>query len=145
MLMTYEKKKNIEALQDVINRIRQYNPEDNFVEFIKYLKNNSILTYILNNDSSAKKDVIFKLDEAASKRISFLIGDDDKILEQGKKYRELLREDKITVSENINNYDIIYRDKKLMYFNESSKDDKLIYTYYDIKTYKEIESIIFGG
>ena len=75
----------------------------------------------------------------------YIVDDGEFLYLFDKKYRELLREDKITVSENINNYDIIYRDKKLMYFNESSKDDKLIYTYYDIKTYKEIESIIFGG
>ena len=90
MLMTYEKGKKNSALQDVINRIRQYNPEDSFVEFINYLKHNSILTYILNNDSSVKTKVIFALDEAAGKRISFLIGNDDKILELGKKYGELL-------------------------------------------------------
>ena len=92
MLMTYEKGKKNSALQDVINRIRQYNPEDSFVEFINYLKHNSILMYILNNDSSVKTKVIFALDEAAGKRISFLIGNDDKILELGKKYGELLND-----------------------------------------------------
>ena len=60
-------------------------------------------------------------------------------------YKELLREDKVTIYENKNNYDIIYKDGKFMYFDDHLKDDKLTYKYYDIHTYKLIDSVLVGG
>lgn len=75
----------------------------------------------------------------------YIVDDGEFLYLFDKKYNELLHEDKVTVFKNINNYDIIYRNKKLMYLSQTIKKDKVIYTYYDIKTYKEIETVAFGG
>ena len=75
--------------ENVVESIRQYNPKHSFVEFRKYLENNSYLMVVLNN-KHVKADVINELIEAARKRISFLIEDDDKILELYKENKELL-------------------------------------------------------
>ena len=89
MLMTDEKRKRGTYLQDVINEIQKYNPENSFVGFRKYLENSSNLMVVLNN-KLVKADAINELIEAARKRISFLIEDDDKILELYKENKELL-------------------------------------------------------
>ena len=60
-------------------------------------------------------------------------------------YKELLREDKVTISENKNNYDIIYKDGKFMYFSDELNDDKLTYRYYDIHSYEIIDQVLVGG
>ena len=60
-------------------------------------------------------------------------------------YKELLREDKVTLYENKNNYDIIYKDGKFMYFDDTLEDDKLTYRYYDIHTYELLNEVLVGG
>ena len=50
-----------------------------------------------------------------------------------------------SIHKNTYNYDIIYKDNELMYFNDSKNDNKLIYEYYDLYTYKSIDRILVGG
>lgn len=61
------------------------------------------------------------------------------------KYVELLRIDKILIHENVNNYDIVYKDNKVVYMNDYYKNKKLICEYYDLYTYKLINSFELGG
>ena len=75
----------------------------------------------------------------------YIVDDGEYIYLFDKKYNELLKEDKIKFHENKNNYDIIYKDKKLMYLEEKYTKKKIKYIYYDIKTYEEIETIVVGG
>ena len=44
------------------------------------------------------------------------------------------------LAENTNNYELIYKTNKLMYENTTIKKNKVIYDYYDTKTYKKISS-----
>ena len=76
--------------EDVINRIYQYNPENSFVEFETELRNDPNFKLVLSNNNHIKADIIAALSEAANRRISFLIKNDDKILEQYKEDGELL-------------------------------------------------------
>ena len=46
---------------------------------------------------------------------------------------------------NDDKYDIIYKDKKLMYLKEITKKNKVEYVYIDMNTYKEIDTIVVGG
>lgn len=48
------------------------------------------------------------------------------------------------IHENKNNYDIIYRQEELMYFNDKYTDDKIIYEYYDLYTYEKIDTVLVG-
>lgn len=61
------------------------------------------------------------------------------------KYDEMLSKDIALVHSNDNNYDIIYKDGNLMYFNDYIKKDVLVYEYYDIDTYKLIDKKYIGG
>ena len=49
------------------------------------------------------------------------------------------------VHKNSDNYDIVYRDNTLVYFNDKLDDKKLIYEYYDIYTYEVIDRVFVGG
>ena len=57
-----------------------------------------------------------------------------------KEYQEVLKEDIKDLAENTNNYELIYKTNKLMYENTTIKKNKVIYDYYDTKTYKKISS-----
>lgn len=57
-----------------------------------------------------------------------------------KEYQEVLKEDIKYLADNINNYELIYKTNKLMYENTTIKKNKVIYDYYDAKTYKKISS-----
>lgn len=61
------------------------------------------------------------------------------------KYSEIFKIDNVLLYENKNNYDIIYKDGILMYMNSEYKDNKLIFTYYDLYTYEEIDKVVLGG
>ena len=77
--------------QYIINEINQYNPENSFVEFEKKLHDDLNFEIVIAN-STDKPDIIKELIKAAGKRISFLIEDDDKILELYKENKELLND-----------------------------------------------------
>ncbi|MDO4394694.1 MAG: hypothetical protein Q4C23_01770 [Mycoplasmatota bacterium] len=59
-------------------------------------------------------------------------------------YKIISKIDRKILYENKDNYDIIYKDEQIMYFNDISKNNKLIYEYYDIYNYKLIKSITVG-
>lgn len=55
-----------------------------------------------------------------------------------KEYKEVLKEDIKEIADNKNNYELIYKTNKLMYENTTVKNNKVIYDYYDAKTYKKL-------
>ena len=73
----------------------------------------------------------------------YVVLNDDYIYVLDSKYKEILKIDNALVHENKNHYDIIY-DDKVMYMNDIKKGDMLVYTYYDLYTYKEISSVVLG-
>lgn len=62
-----------------------------------------------------------------------------------KNYEEILLVDKENLCKKKKNYDIIYKDEKLMYEEEIFKNKKLTFNYYDIDDCKLINSISLGG
>lgn len=62
-----------------------------------------------------------------------------------KEYNEILLIDKENLCKKKKKYDIIYRKEKLMYLDDSLKNNKLTFNYYDINNCKLIESISVGG
>ena len=59
-------------------------------------------------------------------------------------YNEIMLISKSLVHDNTNNYDIIYKDNKLIYQEEVLDKDKLMINYYDIYTYQLDKTITMG-
>ena len=60
-------------------------------------------------------------------------------------YNEIMLISKSLVHDNTNNYDVIYKDNKLIYQKEVLDKDKLMINYYDIYTYQLDKTITMGG
>lgn len=60
-------------------------------------------------------------------------------------YNEISIISKSLVHDNTNNYDVIYKDNKLIYQEEVLDKDKLMINYYDIYTYQLDKTITIGG
>ena len=60
-------------------------------------------------------------------------------------YNEIMLISKSLVHDNTNNYDVIYKDNKLIYQEEVLDKDKLMINYYDIYTYQFDKTITIGG
>lgn len=59
-------------------------------------------------------------------------------------YNEIMLISKSLVHDNTNNYDVIYKDNKLIYQEEVLDKDKLMINYYDIYTYQLDKTITMG-
>lgn len=59
-------------------------------------------------------------------------------------YNEIMLISKSLVHDNTNNYDVIYKDNKLIYQEEVLDKDKLKINYYDIYTYQLDKTITMG-
>lgn len=60
-------------------------------------------------------------------------------------YEEVARLDASLIHKNSNNYDIVYRDKTIMYMDNYKNKEGIIFEYYDIYTYELIDSVVIGG
>ena len=60
------------------------------------------------------------------------------------KYEEIDKLDVKDIYENKKNYDIVYRDKTIMYMDNFKNKEGIIYRYYDIYTYELIDEIVIG-
>lgn len=63
----------------------------------------------------------------------------DKVIVLNKEYEEVLENEINILAENKNNYELIYKNSKLMYEETILKKDKLTYKYYDATSYKLIK------
>ena len=76
----------------------------------------------------------------------YIVMDLDNLYLFDNKYQEIFKVEIEKLHKNKNNYDIIYRNKKVMYMdNYKNKDDGVIFKYYDIYTYEKIDEITIGG
>ena len=75
----------------------------------------------------------------------YVVIDKDNLYLYDNEYKEILKVDRIIIYKNDNDYDIIYKDGKLMYFDDILKDNKLIYRYYNIYNYELIDEVLVGG
>ena len=104
---------------------------------IKY--NNKLIKNITSNTDIKKIKYINKYDNY------YIVIDKGYIYLIDSKYDIILKKDISLIHKNTNNYDIIYKDEYLMYFNDYINDDVLVYEYYDINTYKLIDRVFVGG
>ena len=75
----------------------------------------------------------------------YIVMDNENIYLFDDKYDEITRLKVNLVYKNKNNYDIVYRDKTIMYMDNYKNKEEIIFKYYDIHTYKEVDSVIIGG
>lgn len=100
---------------------------------------NNLEKNILRNTSVKRVDYLNKYNNY------YIVMDREYLYVFDLKYNEILSKDIMLVHSNNNNYDIIYKDDNLMYFNDYIKDNVLVYEYYNIDTYKLIDRKYIGG
>ncbi len=101
--------------------------------------NDKLENNIINNTEIKKIRYIKKYDNY------YIVTNNKYIYLIDSKYDIILKKDISLIHKNTNNYDIIYKDEYLMYFNDYIKDDILVYEYYDINTYELIDRVFVGG
>lgn len=69
----------------------------------------------------------------------YIFTTEKKVIVLNKEYEEVLKKDIDILDENKNNYDLIYKNNKLMYEQTILKKDKLTYKYYDATNNKFIK------
>jgi len=60
-------------------------------------------------------------------------------------YEEITSINVNLICDNENNYDIVYRNKTIMYMDNYKNKEGIIFKYYDIYTYEVIDEVIIGG
>ena len=76
----------------------------------------------------------------------YIVMDLDNLYLFDKEYEEIFNIKVDKLHKNKNNYDIIYRNKKVMYMDSyKNKKKGLVFKYYDIYTYELIDKIVIGG
>lgn len=100
---------------------------------------NNMINDIVENTDIEKIDYINWYDDY------YIVKDMEYVYLIQDNYNILLKLDLSIIHENTKNYDIVYRDDILVYFNDSYKDGKLVYEYYDIYTYEVIDKVVVGG
>lgn len=69
----------------------------------------------------------------------YIFTTDTKVIVLNKEYEEVLENEINILAENKKNYELIYKNSKLMYEETIIKKDKLTYKYYDATNYKLIK------
>lgn len=110
-----------------------------------------VMVYIdKNNISDIKKDIIKNTKIKGIKYINkcddyYIVKDNDYIYLIDYKYNEVLKIENKKIYDNKNNYELMYRDNTIMYMDNYIDKDSIVFNYYDIYSYKLIDSIIVGG
>ena len=113
----------------------------------------AILCMTINDDRYNDKIIKNVLKNTSVKRVNYLNKYDNYYIVMDKeyvyvfdlKYNEILSKDIMLIHSNDKKYDIIYKDNKLLYFNDYINKDVLVYEYYDIDTYKLVDKKYIGG
>jgi len=112
-----------------------------------------LISYMVNNNNkyinNIKKDIINNTDIELINYINeygnyYIVTDNEYLYLINNKYDIIVDIDFSIIHKNDKNYEIIYKDEKLIYFNDTYKSGKLIYEYYDLYTYELIDKIIVG-
>ena len=93
-------------------------------------KNNEYLTSI-SKDISKNYKVEEKITYSNKYGNHYILTTKKNVIVLNKEYEEILKEDIDILDDNKNNYDLIYKNNKLMYEETILKKDKLTYKYYD--------------
>ena len=110
-----------------------------------------IMVYIdKNNINDIKKDIVKNTEIKGIKYINkydnyYIVMNKNYIYLIDYKYNEVLKIDNKKIYENKNNYELIYRDNTIMYMDNYIDKEGVIFNYYDIYSYKLIDSIMVGG
>ena len=109
------------------------------------------LSYTINNNNNYKNNLIdnIKKNYTLNDNINYInfydkyyiITTKDKVIVLDDNYKEIYKEELSKLAKNTNNYDLIYKNKKLMYENTINNKNKITYEYYDIKNYKKTSEV----
>ena len=110
-----------------------------------------IMVYNDNNNYNDIRDRI--LDNTSVKNIDYvnyydnyyIVCDNEFLYLFNDSFEEISKIDISLISDNKNDYDIIYMDKAIVYMNDYNNKDNIVYEYYDLYTYKLIDKIVVGG
>lgn len=112
------------------------------------------ILYMICNDNkylnNLKKDIIDNTDISSIRYINkydgyYIVSNNDNLYLFDEMYNNILEIDLDLVHENVNNYDIIYRDSELVYLNDIKDGSNLAYEYYDLYTYEFLDRVLVGG
>ena len=109
--------------------------------------------YVNKNDkyyTNIEKNILKKTDIKNINYINvygdyYIVKSDKYLYVFDKKYTEIMKIDNIIIYENTFDYDIIYEDDAVMYYNDIYKGGKLEVEYYDLYTYKLIKKVLVNG
>lgn len=103
--------------------------------------------YIKNMEKNISKKTNVKNIEYINKYDGYyIVMDLENLYLFDKDYQEIFSAVVDSLHKNKNDYDIIYKDMKVMYMdNYKSKKEGVIFKYYDIYTYELIDEIVIGG
>ena len=106
------------------------------------------LSYIINKNNDYQEDITKNIKEHYNVDSDitysnaygnyYIFTTKNNVIVLNKEYEEVLKEDINTLADNKEGYELIYKTKTLMYEKTTIQDNKVIYTYYDAKTYKEL-------
>lgn len=102
----------------------------------KYIAN--LEKMIIDNTDIKLVDYVNEYDEY------YIVSDKDNLYLVNMEYEIIFDIEKSKIHENSKNYDIIYKEDKLMYFNNIYDKDRLVYEYYDLYTYEIIDKVVVG-
>ena len=75
----------------------------------------------------------------------YLVVDSEYLYLINSQYEEITKIDLKLTHDNVNDYDIIYRDNTIMYMKNYKSKKGLVFEYYDLKSYELIDKIVVGG
>ena len=112
-----------------------------------------LISYMVNNNdkylANLEKMIIDNTDIKLVNYVNeydeyYIVSDKDNLYLVNMKYEIIFDIEKSKIHENSKNYDIIYKEDKLMYFNNIYDKDRLVYEYYDLYTYEIIDKVVVG-
>jgi len=96
---------------------------------------NSLEKEILNNTDVENIEYVSKYDN------HYLVKDKKYLYLFNSKYEEIISISLSKIYNNSENYDIVYRDKTIMYMDNYMNKEGIIYKYYDIYTYELLDEV----
>lgn len=103
--------------------------------------------YIKDIEKDIRKNIKIKNIEYINKYDGYyIVMDMENLYLFDKDYQEIFSAKIDSLHKNKNDYDIIYKDMKVMYMdNYKNKKEGVVFKYYDIYTYELIDEIVIGG
>lgn len=99
---------------------------------------NDLKENILKNTNVEEVNYVNKYDN------NYIVKDYDYVYLFNSNYEEIYKIKLDLLYDNLNNYDLIYRNNTIMYMDNYRVDDGIVFRYYDIYTYELIDEIVVG-